>query len=392
MKTWRLVPLLAALAGAALTTAPPAAGVMVRRVPHEGIQPEAVVDAKGVLHLIYFTGAPAGGDLYYVRSSDFGRTFSTPVRVNSQPHSAIATGTIRGGQLALGRNGRVHVVWNGSDAASPRGAINPDNGKPGAPFLYTRSSLDGRRFEPQRNLSGGVYSVDGGGSIAADASGQVYAVFHGNRQTEGRGEDHRALWIARSANDGATFAAEAAAWQTPTGACGCCQTRALATAPRGLTILYRAATGMVHRDMYVLGSNDGGATFAGSIVQPWEINACPMTSLSLIDAGARTLAAWETAGQVFYGTVDRSAGRVGGTVPAPGAATGRKHPRLAASAAGQTLMVWTEKTGWERGGSVAWQLFDGATASGAPGSAPGLPVWSFAAAIAKPGGGFVVLY
>ena len=288
MKVWRLLMLVAALAGAALaggvvSGAPLAGSVVVRRVPHGGIQPEAVVDARGVLHLIYFIGAPAAGDLYYVRSTDFGRTFSAPVRVNSQPKSAIATGTIRGGQLALGRNGRVHVVWNGSDAAAPRGAVNPDTGKPGAPFLYTRSSADGRRFEPQRNLGGAVYSVDGGGSIAADGSGHVYAVFHGNRPTEGRGEDHRALWIARSANDGASFGSEAAAWPTPTGACGCCQTRALATGPGGLTILYRAATGMIHRDMYVLGSNDGGATFAGSIVQPWEINACPMTSLSLID-------------------------------------------------------------------------------------------------------------
>jgi hypothetical protein len=366
--------------------------VLVRRVPHAGIQPEAVVDNAGTLHLIYFSGEPAGGDLYYVRSRDLGATFSTPVRINSQAGSAIATGTIRGGQLALGRTGRVHVVWNGSDAARPRGAINPDNGKPGAPFLYTRSSPDGRRFEPQRNLSGGVYSVDGGGTIAADDSGHVYAVWHGNREAEGRGEDHRTLWIARSADDGSTFAPEATVWQAQTGACGCCQARALATAPRGLTILYRSATNLTHRDMYVLTSNDGGLTFAGSIVQPWELNACPMTSLSLANAGARTVAAWETAGQVFFGSVDRAAGRMRETVPAPGTATGRKHPRLAVNSAGQTLLVWTEKTGWARGGSVSWQLFDGSSPAGPPGSAPALAVWSFATAVPRPDGGFVVLY
>ena len=31
-------------------------------------------------------------------------------------------------------------------------------------------------------------------------------------------------------------------------------------------------------------------------------------------------------------------------VPAPGTPTGRKHPRLALNTAGQTLLVWTEKT------------------------------------------------
>ena len=375
--------------GAAASTA---ARVIVRRVPHGGIQPEAVVDRTGMLHLIYFSGPPAGGDLFYVRSRDFGRTFSAPVRVNSQPGSAIATGTIRGGQLALGRGGRVHVVWNGSDTALPRGAMNPDSSKPGAPFLYARASVDGRRFEPQRNLGGNVYSVDGGGTVAADTEGHVYAVWHGNRETDGRGEDHRAVWIARSTDDGVGFAPEAMAWPARTGACGCCQARALATPPNGLTILYRSATNLTHRDIYVLSSNDGGATFAGSIVQPWELNACPMTSLSLAHAGSHTAAAWETAGQVFLGVVDREAGRVRSIVAAPGSGAGRKHPRLAISEAGVTLMVWAEQTGWARGGSVAWQAFDAAGPTGATGSAPALAAWSFATAVARPDGGFVVLY
>src|SRR5438094_9441816 len=83
------------------------------RVPQGGIQPEATVDSHGTLHLLYFAGEPRGGNLFYVRSTDYGRTFSTPIKVNSQEGSAIATGSIRGGQLAVGRGG--NVVWNGSD-------------------------------------------------------------------------------------------------------------------------------------------------------------------------------------------------------------------------------------------------------------------------------------
>jgi len=70
--------------------------VTVSRVPNGGIQPEVVVDAAGVLHMVYFSGEPRAGNLFYVRSSDFGKTFSTPIQINSQPGSAIATGTIRG--------------------------------------------------------------------------------------------------------------------------------------------------------------------------------------------------------------------------------------------------------------------------------------------------------
>src|SRR6266850_2043138 len=147
---------------------PSSGDVTVTRVPHGGIQPEAIVDGRGVLHLLYFSGEPRGGNLFYVRSADFGSTFSTPVRVNSQDGSAIATGTIRGGQFAIGRGGRIHVAWNGSDTANPRGLINPANGQPGMPFLYTRSNADGTAFEPQRSLTRRTFGVDGGGSIAAD--------------------------------------------------------------------------------------------------------------------------------------------------------------------------------------------------------------------------------
>ena len=73
-----------------------------------------MVDAKGVVHLIYFKGDAKAGDIFYVRQEPASDTFSPPLRVNSEPASAIAVGTIRGAQLALGRNGRVHVAWNGT--------------------------------------------------------------------------------------------------------------------------------------------------------------------------------------------------------------------------------------------------------------------------------------
>jgi hypothetical protein len=114
------------------------------RVPEEGLQPQAAVDERGTLHLVYYTGDRLHGDLLYVRSADFGGSFSAPLRVNSQPGSAIAAGTIRGAQLALGRDARVHVAWNGSGQARPHGPTNPDSGKPGEPMLYTRLNDSGK--------------------------------------------------------------------------------------------------------------------------------------------------------------------------------------------------------------------------------------------------------
>src|SRR5437868_3405888 len=75
------------------------------RVPNGGIQPQLAIDGKGVLHMVYFAGEPAHGDLYYVRSRDGGDTFSAPIKVNSHPGSAIATGNIRGAHVAIGGKG-----------------------------------------------------------------------------------------------------------------------------------------------------------------------------------------------------------------------------------------------------------------------------------------------
>jgi hypothetical protein len=51
------------------------------RTPGSGIQPQVAVDRKGVLHLIYFSGDPSAGDVYYVRKAPGAPEFSQPVRV-----------------------------------------------------------------------------------------------------------------------------------------------------------------------------------------------------------------------------------------------------------------------------------------------------------------------
>ena len=367
--------------------------VALVRVPQGGIQPEAAVDSHGTLHLLYFAGEPRGGNLFYVRSTDYGRTFSTPIRVNSQEGSAIATGTIRGGQLAVGHGGRVHVVWNGSDGATPRGLVNPASGKAEAPFLYSRSNANGTAFEPQRDLAQRSYGVDGGGSIAADETGGVFAAWHALPVGGRNGEEHRLVWIARSTDDGATFTEEAPAWTEQTGACGCCGVRIFAGPSNILYLLYRSATALTHRDIYMLESTDHGVSFRGSKVQPWEIGACPMTSMSITSTRSDVFGAWETAGQVYFGQADTKSARIPKPIAAPGDKGTRKHPRLALNSNGELMFVWTEGTAWSRGGSFAWQVFDsGGNPTAAKGSNSGIPVWSFATPIARPDGSFLVLY
>lgn len=366
--------------------APAASGkVTLSRAPNKGIQPQTMVDAKGVVHTIYFAGEPGGGDIFYVRSSD-GEKFSRPLRVNSHPNSAIAIGNIRGAHLALGKSSRVHVAWMGSDKAEPRGPSKA------APMLYARLNDAGTAFEPQRNIIQKAYGLDGGASVAADEVGNVYATWHAP-EPKTRGEDNRCVWVAHSTDEGKTFAQEKRANPNATGACGCCGMRGFADKKGTLYVLYRSASQVVHRDIYLLVSTDKGSSFRGEKVHPWEVANCPMSSMAFTESDEGTVAAWETDGQVYCARLDPSTAKPSAPLAAPGKAKGRKHPVVAVNAAGEMILVWTEGMGWNRGGSLAWQVFDKA---GKPterhGTAEGVPTWSLVAVFTRPDGGFTIVY
>jgi hypothetical protein len=382
----RLIPMLAAalfigiFQGSSAESGP---RVTIVRTPEQGIQPQAAVDSKGRLHLIYFKGDPPAGDIFYVRRDQGRDNFTSPLRVNSLPGSAIAVGTIRGAHIALGRGDRVHVAWMGSKTAEPRGPHDS------APMLYARLNDEGSAFEPQRNLIQFAAGLDGGGSVAADAAGNVYVAWHADAGA--REEASRRVWIARSSNDGKTFAREVAANDQPTGACGCCGMRA--AADDKVYMLYRSASAGVNRDMFLLVSEAGGERFRGTRLHSWKINACPMSSASISSNGQGAMLGWETEGQVYYAGFDSATGKVSPAVSPPGGTGRRKHPAVAANARGETILVWTEGTGWQRGGSVAWQLFDGAGRPVAErAELPGVPIWSLATVAPGPDGGFVIVY
>jgi hypothetical protein len=361
--------------------------VAVIATPDGGIQPQAVVDDAGVVHLVYFKGDPAHGDLFYVRSKPGTIKFSQPIRVNSQPGSAVAIGTIRGGQLALGRKGRVHVAWNGTDKALPPNPIK------GVPMLYARLNDDGSEFEPQRNLMHRTFYLDGGGSIGADKEGNVYVAWHATSPDATPGEAGRRLWVARSRDEGATFAHEEPALETATGACACCGTRALVDRRGTLYVLYRAAKRGVERDMMLATSGDRGAHFQAASLQPWPVSTCPMSSESLFETSSGVLAAWETQGQIAYARVDPQSLAAARPISPPGGGN-RKHPALAVNADGETLVAWAEDTGWQRGGSLAWRIFDrSGRATRAMGRvSDGIPVWSLPAVVALPDGRFLIIH
>jgi hypothetical protein len=362
------------------------AHITLLRAPDGGIQPQAAVDSSGAVHLIYYQGDAGGGDIFYVHRQPEQESFSKPIRVNTQAGSAMAIGTIRGAQLAIGKNGRVHVVWNGGKGAAP--AII--NGKETTPLLYTRLNDAGSAFEPERNVITRAAGLDGGSSVAADAQGNVYVTWHAPIPGNTNGEAGRAVFVARSSDEGRTFSSETQAITEPTGACGCCGMKAFADSGGNVFVLYRAASEMVNRNETLLVSHNHGVYFEIAWSHGWKVGICPMSSAFLSETGAGVLAAAETHGRVFFVRVDPKTGKISEPVSPE---TKGKHPVAISNARGEVLLAWTEDTGWAKGGALVWQVFD---VAGNPisekGRAEGGPVWSLATAFAKPDGDFVIVY
>ena len=99
--------------------------------------------------------------------------------------------------------------------------------------------------------------------------------------------------------------------------------------------------------------------------------------MTLVQGPNGVAAAWETDGQIYFTTIKSGTTKFTKPQSAPGAGRARKHPALAVNAQGDMVLVWTEGTGWQKGGSLAWQVFD---KTGKPSEEKGrmdrgIPVW-----------------
>jgi hypothetical protein len=117
-----------------------------------------------------------------------------------------------------------------------------------------------------------------------------------------------------------------------------------------------------------------------------------MSSASLTEGKEGLLAAWETASRVYFAQVDPKSMKVSNPI-SPAGGSGCKHPVAVSNDKGETLLVWAEGTGWNKGGSVAWQLFDSAQKPlPEKGRAEGLKAWSLPTAFARNDGKFEIVY
>ena len=347
--------------------------VELLRTANGGIQPQAAIDEDKTLHLIYFKGAGKSGNVFYVKRAVGKSTWSDPIRVNSEKGSARRNGAISHAQLALGKDGRIHVTW--FNMRPPK-------------YFYPSSRDDGQGFEPQRNLvTQHAEGVEAGASIGADGRGNVYLVWHAGAFDK---EDERGVYM-RYRSSGKTFGAETRI-DDGGGVCACCGLSAAADGDGALIVSYRAATDLVDRDITLLKSDDRGENVSATTVHKWNIPACPVSTTSVaLGPENRMLMSWETEGQVFFtGAAD---GKDFEIIPAPGDTKHRrKNPTVVMNRLGEVLLAWGDGPGWRSGGVLHWQVYDAmGKATDMNGLGEEMPEFSVPTAVATEDG-FVLVY
>jgi hypothetical protein len=302
------------------------ATVQVLRTPAGSLAPDAVVDSKGTLHLVYGLNHNA----YYMQSTNNGLTFTSPVKANSSGTVETEMGE-RGPKLAVGKDGVIHLVWE-------------DDWAPGVQTFvrYCRSLDGGRTFEACKAVSS-TSGVDGV-TMTADGSGNVAVFWHVMADPPPDVPQATWLFLARSTNNGAAFGASARVNITNLAgvACSMCMTRARMGEDGNLYLAFRSAIGNI-RDFYLLKGAKSENQFVAIRVNQdnWNIDYCPMVGPELtFDPYGRALCAFMSSNHVYWSVADPPISDFRLHVATPAREDNEIFPTVTANRRGETLLVW----------------------------------------------------
>lgn len=318
----------------------PAVGVV--QLPAGALVPDVIMDGAGVLHMVY----GLGDDAWYVRSADNGRTFSAPVKVNTEGKVTLKMGE-RGPRLALGKSGLIHVVW--ADQWSPGVKVYP---------RYSRSLDGGKTFESPRALAS-LSGIDGL-TVAADGEGNVVAFFHQVSPAQQEIPEAHRLYLARSTDNGTTFEPQERLKIRSMDdlACSMCMMRARITADGDVCLALRVANDNI-RDFFLLRSPTRENAFAPLRINEdrWELKTCPMCGPELtLDPAGRMLCAFMSRHRVYWSALE--GGRFMLHVATPAHENDEIYPAAVGDGQGHVLLVWqVGPMAVGRQATVKWALY-----------------------------------
>lgn len=357
--------------------------------------PDLAVGPDGAIHMIWLdqgsqadykpptpSAMPAhdsANDLYYQRSSDAGRTWSSPVRVNSKPGEIWGFNTSRPELQVSPKTGTIHIFYPANGKT--------DDGKVTVTAAYTRSTDGGKTFEPSRALNatskndtsawmhGGFKQASPFGSMGVAPNGDVHAFWIDTRHMESEA-DNGTVYGATSTDDGKTFSPDHKV--TDADVCPCCQVQVAFDSAGALLLSMRRVEGLT-RDGAVQVSKDGGKTFTERARlgnNRWSIQACPLKpTVMATGSSGRVYSAWYSGGEKpsgVYFAMSKDGGKTFAAAMAmhPGASSSDA-PAIVVS--GETVRVFfharvgEERAVYQRLSSDGGATFSAATRlSGAP--------------------------
>lgn len=294
-------------------------------------------------------------DLYYSQSTDGGESWSAPVRVNDEPGSVWGF-QVSKPRVAVGASETIHIFFPGNewsevmdkDTVTARYTRSTDNGKTFSTPITLHKPAG---FDQEKLLGEGLAATFSFGTMGLAPDGSIIAAWQDVRGMADNADGADA-YVAISRDDGLTFSTETRALGG-NDVCPCCQlTMAFGndTTLMGYRRIY--ADG---RDSSVAISMDGGENFGGIArlpFAPWKIDGCPLKPTAMAVDGETVYAAAYTAGEEPAG-VYLARSDDGGKSFRDGQAV---HPEAAYSDApclsltpDRTLrVVWQAKTGGDR--------------------------------------------
>jgi BNR/Asp-box repeat len=268
----------------------------------------------------------SGNSIWFSRSLDNGRTFSTPTKVAEVP--ILALGRHRGPRIVLtGNSIIVSAVYGKAPAMGPHAHGLPEDGD----LMAWRSTDKGQTWSQPvivNDIAGAAR--EGLHAMAADEHGQVAAVWLDLRMKGTR------LYGAYSQDAGKTWSKNILVYESPSGTiCQCCHPSLVSSGGNTYAVMFRDAVGG-NRDMYLSEWHINGAVSVPRKLGEgsWALNACPMDGGGLARKGDEIITVWRRDHTVFLDTPGK-----------PERAMGEgKDVTIAASSQG-AYIAWTSSNG-----------------------------------------------
>jgi hypothetical protein len=198
---------------------------------------EIVVDKNGNIVIVYVDFAASGSPIFSVRSTDGGTTFSTPSRV-SQPGESIGNPPF----LAVDSTGAAYVIYQDSSQSTAT--------------IRLAVATDGRTFTASKVVSNSQVNAFAP-QIAIDKNDGVYVTFY-DRFAINSSTFNREIVVIKSTDKGNTFGPQMNVSEDS----GQSTFPSLIVGDQGrVSIAWEDTTIDLQRDVMVVRSTDGGATF-----------------------------------------------------------------------------------------------------------------------------------